>query len=141
MPIAQMNWGQMRFPLSDPRMAEFALSLETVYRLAEKHPGFIWRIPDEQAATQLQALNLDEKTSATISVWETVETLKDYTFNSLHGDYLQRASEWFDAVEGPQLVIWTVDRSCRPTFAEAFDRIQALKQHGPTQDTYGWPAE
>lgn len=139
MAIAQMNWGQLRFPLSDRRMAEFERSLEPVYRLAEEHPGFIWRVPDEQAAEQLQALNFDEKISATVSVWKSVDALKDYTFNSLHGEYLKRSDEWFDPVDGPQLVIWTVEPSSRPGFAEAFDRLEALKNFGPTQDTYGWP--
>ena len=139
MAIAQMNWGRLRFPLSDPQMTEFDQSLEKVYRLAEEHPGFIWRIPDEQAATELQGLNFDEKVSATVSVWDSVEDLKDYTFKSLHGDYLKRAGEWFEAVDGPQLVIWNVDRSSRPTFAEAFDRLETLEKLGPTDDTYGWP--
>ena len=140
MAIAQMNWGRMRFALSDPRMAEFNASLDHVYWLAEAHAGFIWRIPDEEAAKQLQALEYDEKTSATVSVWKSVEALKDYTFNSLHGDYLKRASEWFEPVEGPQLVIWNVTPSSRPSFADAFERLETLKRLGPTEDTYGWPS-
>jgi hypothetical protein len=121
-------------------MAEFDASLEDLYLLAEAHPGFIWRIPDGIAADQLQVLNFDERISATVSVWDTVEALKDYTFESLHGDYLKRAGEWFEAVDGPQLVIWNVDQTNRPSFREAFNRLEILKRDGPTDDIYGWPS-
>jgi hypothetical protein len=140
MAIAQMNWGRLQFPLTDSRMAEFDASLEDLYLLAEAHPGFIWRIPDGIAADQLQVLNFDERISATVSVWDTVEALKDYTFESLHGDYLKRAGEWFEAVDGPQLVIWNVDQTNRPSFREAFNRLEILKRDGPTDDIYGWPS-
>lgn len=56
MAISQMNWERMLFPLEDRRMAEFAVPLVGVYRLAELHQGFIWRIPDVEATAQLQNL-------------------------------------------------------------------------------------
>ena len=70
MAIAQMNWGRMLFHLDHPRMAEFSESLDQIYGLADRHQGFIWRIRDVDAATQLQALGFDNKLSATVSVWE-----------------------------------------------------------------------
>ncbi|SLN23519.1 hypothetical protein ROA7450_00936 [Roseovarius albus] len=139
MAIAQMNWGKMRYPLDDPRMAEFSDALAQIYALAEAHPGFIWRIPDAEATQQLQDLGFDDKTSATVSVWENAETLKDYTFETLHGDFLSRKHEWFETVSGPQLVIWPVTTTSRPSFGEAFDRLNHLKSHGNTPEAYGWP--
>lgn len=85
-----MSWGRMRFPLADPRMSEFAASLAEVYCLAETHPSFIWRIPDDDAANQLEALGKDNRISSTVSVWESLEALWEYTFESLHGQYLNR---------------------------------------------------
>ena len=71
MAIVQMNWGRMLFPLDHPRMADFSESLDGIYWLADKHQGFIWRIRDDDAAMQLQALCFDNRLSATVSVWET----------------------------------------------------------------------
>ena len=139
MAIAQMNWGRMRFPLSDPRMVEFADALEDVYRLAEVHHGFIWRIPDSDAEQQLSAMGHDDRTSATVSVWESVDALKDYTFQTRHGAFLKRANEWFENVCGPQLVLWNTEHADRPTFREAFERLEQLKKHGDTSVAYGWP--
>ncbi len=139
MAIAQMNWGRMRFPLSDPRMVEFAEALEDVYRLAEVHSGFIWRISDCDSEEQLGALGLDDKVSATVSVWESVEALADYTFETRHGTFLKRANEWFEKVDGPQLVLWDIEHTERPTFGDAFERLENLKKHGDTSRAYGWP--
>lgn len=140
MAVAQMNWGRMRFPLTDPRMSEFAASLAEVYRLAETHPSFVWRIPDDEAVSQLEALGKDNRISSTVSVWETVDALREYTFESLHGQYLNRTNEWFETVSGPQLVIWDVESAHRPTFKEAFDRLAILSRDGPTVEAYGWPS-
>ncbi len=84
MTIAQMNWAPMKYPLDDPRMREFSDALAAVFREAELHPGFIWRIPDDQAAQELTALGHNELMSATVSVWKSVADLRDYTFNSRH---------------------------------------------------------
>ena len=59
-----------------------------------------------------------------------IESLKDYTYNSLHGVYLKRSSEWFQKVEGPQLVICNVVNHAQPTFKESFDRLEYLKKNG-----------
>ncbi|WP_278044278.1 DUF3291 domain-containing protein [Pseudaestuariivita atlantica] len=133
-----MNWGRMTHPLTHPDMSELASSLDAVYRAAEQHPGFIWRVPDEDAARQLAALGHDPQISATVSVWTDLETLRSYTFSGAHGAFLARAREWFDVVEGPQLVIWDVRADHRPTFADAFDRLAHLRDHGPSPCGRGW---
>ena len=138
MAIAQMNWGRMRYAPDDPRLAEFMGALDAVYGLAEAHPGFIWRMPDDAVALQLPALGFDDRVSATVSVWRSVGDLRDYTFNSRHGGFLDRKAEWFEAVEGPQLVIWDVDVDARPDFAEAFARLDHLRRHGDGAHARGW---
>ena len=138
MSIAQMNWGRLRFCLDDKRMREFAESLNKVYSLAEKHPGFIWRIPDNQSKSQLSDLGFDKLISSTVSVWKDINSLKDYTYNSLHGVYLKRSSEWFEKIDGPQLVIWNTDNDTKPTFKESFNRLEYLKNNGSTDYAYSW---
>ena len=81
MAIAQMNWGRLLHPLSDPRMEEFAAALAHVYHLAETHDGFVWRVPDDAAASQLGSLGFDDKTSATVSVWDSVDALREIRQN------------------------------------------------------------
>ena len=138
MAIAQMNWGKLRFSLEDKRMVEFADSLNQVYSLAESHPGFIWCITDNQSELQLSDFGFEKLISSTVSVWRDIESLKDYTYNSLHGVYLKRSLEWFKKIEGPQLVIWNVENDDQPTFKESFDRLEHLKNNGSTDYAYAW---
>jgi hypothetical protein len=137
MAIAQMNWGQMRHPLSDPKMKEFADQLDAIYRLAEEAPGFIWRINGDRLEAELSELGYDEKTSATVSVWQTSDDLYRYTYESAHGVYLDRAQEWFEAIEGPQLVIWPVENDAKPSFFEAHKRLEHMKEYGPSDYAHG----
>lgn len=139
MALAQMNWGRLRYALDDPRMSELRRSMAKVYALAETHSGFIWRIPDIVAAAELADLGYDSKLSATVSVWKDVASLRDYTFNSLHGVYLERASEWFEPVAGRQLVMWNVDATARPSFREAFKMLDMRNQEPASQVAFGWP--
>lgn len=119
-------------------MIEFTNSLSLIYSLAENHPEFIWRILDAEAEKQLLELGFDELTSSTVSVWNNLDSLKDYTFNSLHSVYLNRSLEWFKKVEGPQLVIWDIANDHQPTFKESFNRLEYLNNNGTTDYAYGW---
>jgi len=106
--------------------------------LAEKHPSFIWRIPDNQVKLQLTNLKFDQCISSAVSIWENIDSLKDYTYNFLHGTYLKRSREWFKKVEGPQLVIWNVVSEAQPSLKESFERLEYLKKNGPSNYAYGW---
>lgn len=138
--IAQMNWGRMRWPPNDLRLGPFIESLETVYAEAANHPGFIWRIPDTEMAAQAMEAGFDNRISATVSVWQSIEALRDYTFNSSHGRWMARRSEWFEVVDGPQLVIWPVKAHSRPSLREALERLHHLKTNGPTIRAGSWQA-
>ena len=140
MAIAQMNWARLRYAPTDQRMAEFNSALSRIFAIAEAHEGFIWRIADADAVAELSALGHDERMSATVSVWQSIDDLHDYTFSSLHGEYLERKNEWFERVEAPQLVIWSIDAWKRPTFHQAFERLEHLKRNGDNAFAQGWPA-
>ena len=137
-PIAQMNYGRMIYPLSHPKMKEFADSLDEVYGQAEKNSEFIWRIPDDQIAREIIENGFSELTSATVSVWNSYEALKRYTYSGSHGEYLGRSSEWFTKIAPPQLVIWSVTAGEHPSFKVALERLQHLKDYGNTDTAFGW---
>ena len=139
--IAQMNWGRMKYAPDDPRLMPFMGELDRVYGLAEAHPGFLWRMADEEVARQLAELGHDDRMSATVSTWKSIADLKDYTFNSDHGVFLKRASEWFEPLPGPRLVIWGATDDARPDFREAFERLDHLSRYGDSDFAYGWPVD
>ena len=139
MTIAQMNWGRLRHPLDHPDMAELNSVMSEVYAQAEQHSGFIWRIPDADAADQLAQLGFDDRMSATVSVWESVEALSAFTFGGDHGAYFKDRAKWFEPVSRPQLVLWDVLATDRPSFEEAFRRLKTLETEAPSRSAYPWP--
>ncbi len=45
--IAQFNVGRIVAPLDSPRLAGFVAQLEPINALADRAPGFVWRLQDE----------------------------------------------------------------------------------------------
>ena len=55
--LAQMNIARMLYPLDDPKMEGFTSQLETINALAERSPGFVWRLKDDDGdATSIPGL-------------------------------------------------------------------------------------
>ena len=44
--IAEMNVASMRYPVRDPRMADFFGAIDQVNANADAAPGFLWRMPE-----------------------------------------------------------------------------------------------
>src|ERR1700691_5422593 len=42
--LAQLNIGIIKGPMDSPIMADFAAKLERINALAERSPGFVWRL-------------------------------------------------------------------------------------------------
>ena len=45
--LAQINVGRIVAPVDDPRIADFIAQLDEVNRLAERSPGFVWRLQSD----------------------------------------------------------------------------------------------
>ncbi len=85
--LAQINIALMKAPLHDPIMAEFADALDKVNAAADNSAGFIWRLQtDKGNATDIQAYP-DPRMLVNLSVWQSVEQLKVYVYESLHGEF------------------------------------------------------
>ena len=75
--LAQINIARARFPIEHPRMAGFVARLDDINALADTSPGFIWRLQtDDGNATAIQIFD-DPLIIINMSVWESVEALKD----------------------------------------------------------------
>ena len=140
--LAVFNWGRLRYDWDDPRVADFADNLDRVNAVAERAPGFVWYLPgDEMEAAQLDPdgpLGGDPRLACTLSVWETIAQLKDFAFATIHNRFYRRREEWFDADQGPRLVMWHIAADHRPDVAEAMERRAVLEHRGETAEAFGW---
>jgi hypothetical protein len=45
--VAQVNIGRLRAPIDDPSIADFVDALDRVNALADRSPGFVWRLQSD----------------------------------------------------------------------------------------------
>ena len=136
--IAQLNIGRFRYPTDDPRMAGFMANLDRINALAERSAGFVWRLKDESNnATAIRPAR-DPTMAVNLSVWESVEALERFVWQTVHKRFYGRRPEWFDKMEGPHFVMWWVEVGHVPTVTEAKERLEYLTAHGPSEHAFGW---
>lgn len=136
MHLAQVNVARALGPMDGAVMAEFARALDPINLLAERSPGFLWRLQDDDGdATALRIFD-DGQVLINLSVWRSVDTLRDYTYRSGHAHYVKRRKEWFSAFGRPHYALWWVPEGHRPTPEEARDRIDWIHERGPTADAF-----
>ncbi len=131
--IAQVNIARMKAPLEDPVMAGFVARLEEINALADRSPGFVWRLQTTDGnATYLRPYD-DDRILFNLSVWETVEQLKRYVDYSAHVEVLRQRQAWFEKFAGAYVALWWVPQGRLPSVDEAKKRLAHLETHGPTQ--------
>src|SRR5262245_1375261 len=69
--LAQLNVGRIRYPTEDPRMAEFMGALERINALAERSPGFVWRLKSDSGNATDIKVTADPMLLINMSVWKT----------------------------------------------------------------------
>ena len=133
--LAQLNIAWMKAPLESPEMADFVANLERINALAEGSPGYVWRLQDEAGdATAIRPVG--DEVLVNMSVWEDVQSLSDYVYNSAHTEMLKRRREWFERVEQAHQVLWWVPAGHRPSVTEAAERLAHLREHGATAQAF-----
>jgi hypothetical protein len=130
--IAQVNIALPREPLDTPALAEFVAELEPVNALADSAPGFVWRLQDESGdATSIQAFD-DERLIINMSVWESIEDLWRFVYDSRHLEVMRRRREWMIKLAEIHMALWWVPAGHLPGTEEARERLDHLRAHGPT---------
>lgn len=136
--LAQLNIGRLRYEIDDPRLADFMNNLALVNSLAERSAGFVWRYSDDSGNATNTRPYADPRIAINLSVWESVEALERFVYQTIHKRFYGRRAEWFEHFEGPYFVMWWVPAGHRPSVAEAVARIELLKQQGPTEQAFDW---
>lgn len=133
--LAQLNIATLLEPLDSPRLADFVANIGRINELAERSPGFAWRLADEAGnATSFRPFGDDKIVN--LSVWEGIEPLQAFAFRSGHADIMKRRREWFERMTDAYAVLWWVPRGHRPDLREASDRLAQLRANGPTPHAF-----
>lgn len=130
--LAQVNIARMTAPLEDPAMAGFVAQLDKINALADRSPGFVWRLQTDAGNTTYLRPYEDDRMLFNMSVWESIEHLKRYVYYSAHVQVLRRRGDWFEKPRGNHMALWWIPTSHVPSVDEGKKRIAHLEAYGPT---------
>ncbi|MEO9805563.1 MAG: DUF3291 domain-containing protein [Reichenbachiella sp.] len=136
--LAQFNITKLKADLSNPIMKEFKDFLAPVNLLAEQSPGFVWRFSDEsgEAAIDVETPFEDPSIFVNMSVWENYESLRAYTYDTVHSYFLKSRKKWTEKMDSHQVVLWWVEQGTIPTLIEAKEKLDKLEQSGPSYEAF-----
>lgn len=138
MHLAQLNIAKAKYSLEAPEIKEFIDNLEPINNLAEASDGFIWRLKDESGdATSIQAFD-DPDMILNMSVWGSIDALKDFMFRTHHRDFLRRKKEWFHNLAEDSYVLWWVPVGHIPSVEEAIAKLEFLRANGDTANAFSF---
>jgi hypothetical protein len=130
--LAQINIGRMRAPLDSPVMSGFMSRLDEINALADRSEGFVWRLQGAEGNNTYLRPYEDERIIVNMSVWETVEQLRAFTYGTAHAELLRERRNWFEKFDRVFLALWWIPAGHTPSIGEAKERLASLEQHGPT---------
>src|SRR5579859_3941373 len=138
MQLAQLNIGKFKGGRNDPAMADFFGNLDRINAAAERMPGFVWRLKDDSGnATAISWIG-EPGFAVNMSVWESVEALEKFVFQTAHRGIYARKHEFFELPAQPTFVMWFVADGHIPTLDEARERLEHYRAHGGSDHAFGW---
>jgi hypothetical protein len=138
MHLAQLNIGKFQAGRDDPAMAYFFENLDRVNALAERMPGFVWRLKDDSGnATDIPWAG-DPSFAVNLTVWESVEALEKFVWQTVHAKVYARKAEFFQKTDKPHFIMWWVEAGHIPTLQEAHQRLEHFRAHGASEQAFGW---
>ncbi|MGY9049351.1 hypothetical protein P775_08805 [Puniceibacterium antarcticum] len=139
--LAELNIGRLLAPTEDPRVAEFMNALDRVNGMGKRMPGFVWMMEGsgEPGTGNTEAkIGGDAQVVSNLTVWESVETLEKFVWDTVHRQFYERRAEWFEVLGKMHFVMWWVPEGHRPTLDEALDKLALRETQGDTDAAFGW---
>ena len=134
--LAQINIAKARAAMDSEVMKGFVDRLDEINALADEAPGFVWRLQTEEGdATAIQAFE-DPDLIVNMSVWDGIDSLKNYVYKSLHVELIRDRDAWFSKIAESHQVLWWVPRGHIPTVEEGKERLKLLNASGPTEQAF-----
>lgn len=138
MQLAEFNVGHLRYPIDDPRVRRFVMALDTVNEIAERMPGFVWRLKDVSGNATAIPVHDDAKAVPNLSVWTDIDSLEVFVWKTVHKTFYDRREIWFEVLEEQNFVMWQVEDGHQPTLEEAKQRLDHLNEFGDSDHAFGW---
>ena len=113
-------------------MAGFVARLDEINALADRSPGFVWRLQTSEGnATYLRPYD-DDRILFNMSVWESIEPLSGTSTAPRTSSCCGSGRRGSKSSPAPTPALWWVPRGHVPGIDEAKKRLAHLEANGPT---------
>ena len=136
--LAQVNVATALDDMESTRLSDFVAALDRINAIAERSPGFVWRLKDDSGNATGIKVSDDPRVIVNLSVWENAESLEHFVWNTVHKRVYAKRKKWFESPQNAHFVMWWIPAGQRPTPAEALERLNDLRANGPSERSFGW---
>jgi hypothetical protein len=136
--LAQVNVMRTVAPLDDAVLTEFVELLAPTNALAERSPGFVWRLPTESDDAAGVRVFEDGRILINLSVWESQQHLWNFAYASRHLDVMRRRRQWTERLSDFSLALWWLAAGRVPSLDEAAERLELIRVLGPTPAAFNF---
>lgn len=136
--LAQINVGRTVAPIDDPRLAGFVAQLDAINALADRDPGFVWRLQSDSGnATDIQ-VSADPNFIVNMSLWRDLESLFTYVYKTDHTKVMAQRRRWFEKPDGAFMALWWLPAGEIPTIEDGLERVALIDRRGPTPEAFSF---
>ena len=125
----------------------FFEQVQDIFDIAKTTDGLIWHNHGLRRSTggYLELIDLvtietdgtDNPYVMTMAGWRDAKALHAFSHRmARHVEGMKTLRHWVDRSEGPTMVMWWHKRGERVELEQAWERLQALRQHGPTPEAF-----
>ncbi len=136
--LCHLNIGIAKGTLDSPVMEGFVSRLDEFNNLAYASPGFVWHLQIDLNNPEHLAMYGEPGIIFNLSVWESLESLRSYVYQSDHVKMMQLRRQWFEEMQTPNYVLWWKPAGSLPTVQEGKERLAYLTRHGATEQAFGF---
>ena len=136
--LAQINVGKAKHPMDDVRMAGFTGPIDAINAIADRAAGFVWRLQSETGNALDIIVTPDPLFNINMSVWDNLESFENFVWKTAHAKVYAGKAAWFEHSDLAITALWWVPIGHTPTPAEGLERLQGLRDNGPSEVTFGW---
>ena len=122
-------------------MDGFTSRIDAINALADRAPGFVWRMVDdgpEDGALSLRMEGHGPMTLVNMSVWESVEALYAFVYQTAHAKVMRGKADWFTPTAETHMVLWWIEDGHIPNLDEAREKLDRIRAKGPTPDAFSF---
>ncbi|TNE92997.1 MAG: DUF3291 domain-containing protein [Rhodobacteraceae bacterium] len=139
--LAELNIGRLVAEPGDPRVEAFMKALDAVNAIGKRSDGFVWMMEgsgEPGTGNTETKIGGDPCFVSNLTVWESVETLENFVWNTVHRQFYARREEWFEVLDKMHFVMWWIEPGHKPALDEALERLDLLNRIGDSEEAFGW---